>query len=355
MSVAKPSLPDSLPNTPSRRSAEPHLVVAVSADEWRLFLQAQAEAVAALPVRVSWIDTDDATDLNAALRELNPRILLTSWSTPPLAADWLDDERSELRYICHLTGAVRWLVPRRFVERGGVVSNWSDLPSAAVAEHGLLLGLAALRNLGRWADVVAGRSDCRSHIEWLRTRTLFRRRVGIHGFGRVARALVRILRPFDVVLEAYSEGVPATEFAAAKVRPASSLAELFRRSEVLFECEALTPATAGSVSADVLAALPDGAVLVNVARGALVDEAALLREARSGRIRVALDVVQSEPADTSCPFLSIPGVVFSPHIAGPCFDQYRRCGEFALANISRHLRGDPVLGRVSLEEYDRST
>lgn len=354
MSVEKPSRSESMPNAPSRRASEVRLAVVVSADERRLFLDRHAGLIDELAIPVSWLDAG-AAGAAAALRELNPAILLTGWSTPPLSAAWLGEERCALRYVCHLAGAVRWLVPRSFLERGGLVSNWSDLPSAAVAEHGLLLALAALRNLGRWQGVVAGEARGRSHIEWLGTRTMFRRRVGIHGFGRVARALVRILRPFDVDIEVCADGVPRGEFAEAGVRPLSSLAELFRRSEVLFECEALNPATTGSVSAAMLAALPDGAVFVNVARGALVDEAALLGEARSGRIRVALDVVQSEPVDETCDFLQVPGVVFSPHIGGPCFDQYPRCGEFALRNIARHLRGEEPLGRVSLDEYDRST
>lgn len=101
--------------------------------------------------------------------------------------------------------------------------------------------------------------------------------------------------------------------------------------------------------------MPNGAVFVNVARGRLVDEAALLREAVSGRLSVAVDVVTTDPAGPSCKFFKTPAIIFSPHIGGPTFDQYASCGEFALRSVARFTRGEPLLASVSLEEYDRST
>ena len=106
----------------------------------------------------------------------------------------------------------------------------------------------------------------------------------------VARALVPLLRPFGVTIAAYSAGVPAALMQQAGITPAESLHALFADSEVLFECEALTPATQGCVTAELLGALPDDAVFVNVGRGQVVEEAALVHEARSGRLRLALDV-----------------------------------------------------------------
>jgi phosphoglycerate dehydrogenase-like enzyme len=247
------------------------------------------------------------------------------------------------------------LVPRAFLERGGIVTNWGEIPSGAVAEQALLLALAALRNLSKWPAVIQQREEAGSHIERLHTRTLFGRSVGLHGFGRVARALVALLRPFGVTLHAYSAGVPDAMMRAAGVTPCSSIEHLCARSEVLFECEALTPATTGSITAKALAALPDGAVFVNVGRGRLVDEAALLREAAAGRIRAALDVVASEPLVPNSAFCGVGDAVLSPHIAGPTFDQYPQIGDYAVRNIARYLAGDAPESVVTLEEYDRAT
>lgn len=283
-----------------------------------------------------------------------PEILITGWSTPALPESWLVRADCPLRYVCHVTGSVRQLVPRVFIERGGLVTNWGERISGQVAEHGLLLALAALRNQMAWAPFMA-RPAAGRHITELRTRTLFDLRVGLHGFGSVARALLPLLRPFGVSFAAYSAGVPEAVFAQHGVRSVSSLRGLFAESDVLFECESLTPATQGSVSADVLAALPDDAVFVNIGRGGLVDDEALVREGRAGRLRLALDVVSVEPLTPASPYFAVPGIVLSPHIGGPTFDRYADCGAHALANVSRLLSGLKPEGVIDLAIYDRAT
>jgi phosphoglycerate dehydrogenase-like enzyme len=331
----------------------PRLVCAISADERRLFLGESLAMLEALPAHVTWFEA--GADGAERLRELEPEVVLTGWSTARLDDDWAGAPNSSLRYVCHLAGSVRPVVPRGFLERGGLVTNWGDIPSHAVAEQALLLALAALRNFSGWPAVIQRREEAGSHIERLNTRTLFGRSVGLHGFGRVARALVPLLRPFGVSLHAHSVGVPDAMMQAAGVTPCGSIEQLCARSEVLFECEALTPATTGSITAKALAALPDGAVFVNVGRGGLVDEAALYQEAASGRIRAALDVVVSEPLVPNSAFCSVRDAVLSPHIAGPTFDQYPKIGEHAVRNIHRYLVGETPSSVVTLEEYDRAT
>lgn len=329
------------------------MVCALSRDERRLFLADTLASLERLPASVVWVETGSADA--GRLGELEPEIVLTGWSTPRLGDRWAGDRAGSLRYVCHLAGSVRHLVPRAFLERGGIVTNWGEIPSGAVAEQALLLALAALRNISNWSAVIQRREEAGSHIERLNTRTLFGRSVGVHGFGRVARALVTLLRPFGVTLHAYSEGVPEAMMRAAGVTPCGSIEQLCARSEVLFECEALTPATTGSITAKALAALPDGAVFVNVGRGGLVDEAALLRESAAGRIRAALDVVVSEPLVPNSAFCGVSDAVLSPHIAGPTFDQYPQIGEYAVRNIARYLGGTTPESVVTLEEYDRAT
>lgn len=282
------------------------------------------------------------------LARSNPAVVVTSWQTPPLPEEWLAAPECRLRYVCHAGGSVRRQVPRSFLERGGLVTNWGGAVAPAVAEHALLLALAALRDAGRWRDAIAGG---RAPV----TRSLFGKKVGIHGFGRIAQRLVRLLRPFGGEIRAYSGGVPASLFAESGVEDAPSLEVLFAESEVLFECEALTPETAGSVTEACLRLLPEDAVFVNVGRGAVVDEAVLERCARSGKLRVAVDVLAREPASPAAGLYHIPGVVISPHIGGPVLDDYPLIGRDALKNIERYLAGAPVENVVDLAQYDRST
>ncbi len=347
-----PPLPTAKPAR-AGTNGRPVVVCALSRDERRLFLDGSLARLEALPAQVVWLET--GTPSAGRLRDLAPEVVLTGWSTPRVGDECAADQESSLRYICHLAGSVRHLVPRAFLERGGLVTNWGEIPSGAVAEQALLLALAALRNLSNWSAVIQRREEAGSHIERLNTRTLFGRSVGLHGFGRVARSLVTLLRPFGVTMHAHSAGVPDAMIRAAGVTPCASIEHLCARSEVLFECEALTTATAGSITASALAALPDGAVFVNVGRGGLVDEAALLHEATTGRIRPALDVVVSEPLVPNSAFCGVSDAVLSPHIAGPTFDQYPQIGGFAVRNIARYLAGGALESVVTLEEYDRAT
>lgn len=334
-----------------QRQGVRRVLCALSKDERRLFLNGAAEGLTALPAQVMWRD-ELASKGGAALA---PEVVLTGWSTGVLPRAWVESEAGGLRYVCHLAGSVRQLVPRSFIERGGLVTNWGEIPARAVAEHALLLALTALRNLPAWPEAVPHLGETVRRIELLGTRSLGGQRVGIHGFGRVARALVRLLAPFEVSVSAYSAGVSAAAISALGVTPCGSLRELVAGSDVLFECEGLTAATAGSVSEEILAAMPDGALFVNVARGQIVDEAALLREVSAGRLRAALDVVATEPVEATRERFRAAGAVLSPHIAGPTLDQYARCGEFALENIARYLRGEPLRAVVTLEDYDRAT
>ncbi|AHF89076.1 hydroxyacid dehydrogenase [Opitutaceae bacterium TAV5] len=291
------------------------------------------------------------------LRDIRPTVLVSAWNTPPLPVAWLTEPDPSLRYVCHLAGTVRNLVPRAFLERGGLVTNWGGLIGEAVAEQALLLALATLRKLPRWrpwitaTDKRPGLSACMA----LGTRSLRRRSVGIHGFGHVARALVDLLKPFQADVAAFSPGVPPELMRARNVVPARSPGQLAARSEVFFECEALTPDTAGSIDADVLDALPDNAVFVNVGRGAVVDEAALLAAARAGRIQVAADVLRQDPIPADSPFLELEEAIISPHIAGPTSEQFADCGRLALANLQKYLLGEIPESSLSLNVYDRAT
>lgn len=331
----------------------PRVVAALTTRERRLFFGETAPTALA-----DWRLLDDdalvADGWAARLEQLRPEILVTGWSTPPLPSAWLERADCPLRAVCHVTGSVRRLVPRAFVARGGIVTNWGNTVSAQVAEHALLLALAALRSAAQWPRFIARPPSVR-RIEELSTGTLFGRRVGLHGFGSVARALIPLLQPFGVKLATYSAGVPTELMRSAGAAPAESLDALFASSDVVFECEALTPATERAVSAAVLAQLPDDAVFVNVGRGGVVDEPALAAEARSGRLRLALDVVAAEPLTPGSPFFDLPNVLLSPHIAGPTCDRYAHCGAFALENLRRILRGETPPAAISLAAYDRAT
>ncbi len=197
-----------------------------------------------------------------------------------------------LRYLCHTSGSVRKLVPRILLEQGLLVTNWGTLAADTVAEHALLLILSGLRRAPEWPDIIAGRKQWQPSP--IRTRTLYDKRVGIHGFGNVARSLVQLLRPFGAK---YPPSPPCPNGAFHRVRGHSvreSGIPVFRH-DIIVDCEALNSRTQGSVSRAILERMPPGALFVNVGRGAIVDESAVADLAASGRLFAALDVYAVDP------------------------------------------------------------
>ena len=306
-----------------------------------------------------WIDPSSLKkgEWEKFLFEWRPTVLVTGWGTPALPAPFVQSRDIPLRYICHLTGSVRQIVPRSLIERGMLVSNWGTSTSGSVAEHAMLLVLGALRNLPTWNGFMEEwprQTEPTLHLP-LETRTLRGKRVGLHGFGSIARELVQMLRPFGVDLAAYSWGVPPGLFEQHGIHRRGSLLELFANSDVLIECEALTSHSRGVVDEQILRCLPAEAVFVNVGRGQVVDEDALIRVAREKKLRLGLDVYREEPLPAASALRALSSALLSPHIAGPTKDGFADLCKFAVANLRRYLLGEPIEAEVTLAVYDRST
>ncbi|MBM7504672.1 D-isomer specific 2-hydroxyacid dehydrogenase family protein [Agromyces aurantiacus] len=197
---------------------------------------------------------------------------------------------------------------RRHRGDGRVWTSAKGAYAQPVAEHALMLALAVLRELP--ARVRAG--------EWRadeRGRSLYGADVVIVGAGGIAVELLRLLAPFGVratVVRRSDGAVPGAE----RTLPAVRLAEALATAEVVFVAAALTDDTRGLLGREELGALPDGAVLVNVARGALVDTAALVEALESGRLGGAgLDVTDPEPLPAGHPLWHAPNCIVTPHVA----------------------------------------
>jgi phosphoglycerate dehydrogenase-like enzyme len=280
-------------------------------------------------------------------------ILLTAWQAPPLNGTIRPIDLKSLRYVCHLAGSVRRLVPPELVARGLLVTNWGNSIANTVAECTLMLALMALRRASYWA--VAMHRDGVWKESSTHTQSLIGRRVGLHGFGAISQELVPMLRPFTTWIQAYSPRVPDSLLARAGVRRADSLEQLFSTSDVVVELAAATAENYHIVTEKYLRMIPEGGVFVNVGRGCVVDEAGLIRVAREGRIQFALDVFEVEPLPMSSPLRGLPNVTLLPHLGGPTRDRRRDAGQLALKNLRAFLRGEPLEAVVTQDVYDRST
>jgi phosphoglycerate dehydrogenase-like enzyme len=307
--------------------------------------------VRGVPARFERLDTENLSTaaFHASLSHANPEVLLTCWKTPALPAQL----PPALRYVCHLSGSIKKHVTRRHLEQGLLLTNWGGSISRVVAEWGLFHILSCLRHATYWTFAMHRDGGWKAHDTV--TASLFGRRVGLHGFGPVARDLLSLLRPFGCTVSAFAPDVDAAAEVAYGIRQAGSLEALFADHDIIVELAPLIPATTGIVTEKLLRLIPAGGVFVNIGRGAVVDEAALLRVAREGRITVGLDVFGDEPLPADSGFRGLPNVTLTPHLAGPTTDRRRDAGEFALNNLRAYAGGRPLQAVITPQIYDTST
>lgn len=228
------------------------------------------------------------------------------------------------------------------VPDGVLLCNAAGVHDASTSELTLSLILASLRGVPEL--VAAQRAST-----WLPTRlwpALADKRVLVVGYGHVGKAIVRRLLPFEVEVTAVASRPRAGDDLVEAVHGIDELPDLLPHHDVVVLIVPLTEATSGLADADFLAAMPDGALLVNVARGKVVDTDALLAETSTGRLRAALDVTDPEPLPEGHPLWTVPGLLLTPHIAGSAPGATERSFDVARAQLHRFLAGEPLANVV---------
>jgi phosphoglycerate dehydrogenase-like enzyme len=213
--------------------------------------------------------------------------------------------------------------------------NAAGLHDASTAELAVALALASGRHLDWFArDQVAGNWKHRAG------RSLADQRVLIVGYGHIGAAIEARLQGFEVASVTRVSGRGRS--GPPLVHPVGNLPGLLPEADVVFVTAPHTPQTEGMFGARELGLLPNGALLVNVARGKLVDTPALLAELSSGRITAALDVTDPEPLPRGHPLWRAPGVLISPHVGGASSAFAPRADRLMAAQLARFAAGQPL-------------
>jgi phosphoglycerate dehydrogenase-like enzyme len=287
----------------------------------------------------------------AQLNELyDAEILITGWGTPQLPLDLI--EKGRLQYICHVTGAMRSMVHRRFFEHGIPATNWGASISRTIAEASLAMMLGSLRRIRTIQEELHNRGGYRG-VPY--PDSLFERKVGLFGLGAIARELVKLLQPFHVQIKGYDPYVPDDIFAQLGVERVADLKTLFSTSDIISVHAAKTAETYHIVNKELLQLMPENGVLVNTSRGSLINEDDLAAEVKAGRLWVALDVYEREPLPQDSPLRGSERILLFPHQAGPTLDRYIDMGRLTLENIRRFLNNEPLLYPVTIKQYDIMT
>ncbi|MEV7422377.1 MULTISPECIES: hydroxyacid dehydrogenase [unclassified Streptomyces] len=278
-------------------------------------------------------------------------ILITGWGCPPIDAAVLE-AAPKLRAVLHTAGSVKGLITPGCWDRGLIVSSAADANALPVAEYTLGMILLAGK------DLFAARDRYRADRAFTLAEVIpdignFGRRIGVVGASRIGRRVIELLRPFDfrvTLADPYVDAAGAAELGVTLV----GLEELMRTSDIVTVHAPATAETDKLIGRSELALMPEDAVLINTARGSLVDTPALVEELRTGRISAVLDVTDPEPLNPDSPLFDLPNAFLTPHIAGSQGNELHRLGLCAVEELERLLHGLPLSHRIERAELERA-
>jgi phosphoglycerate dehydrogenase-like enzyme len=256
---------------------------------------------------------------------------------------------SAARVFAHLDGVRTRLVQGQSIgyehvlpvlPPGHVFANAASVHEASTAELAVALTLAAQRRIPDLA-----RAQDAHHWETVFAPSLADRRVLLLGYGGVGVAVAARLAPFEVDLTVLAHR--ARDEDGRRIHGSDELHALLPGADIVIATLPGGDQTRHLLDDAALALLPDGALIVNVGRGSLIDTDALVEHARRGRIRAALDVVDPEPLPADHPLWSLPGVLITPHVGGASSAMRPRIAKLVRAQAERMLRGEPPLNVVA--------
>ncbi|MGW0665657.1 2-hydroxyacid dehydrogenase [Streptomyces sp. NPDC002746] len=244
---------------------------------------------------------------------------------------------SAVRIVQTLSAGIDHVEPGLGLLPAGVrLCNAKGVHEASTAELTLALILASLRG---FPGFVRGQDN----EEWRSGfyPALADKSVLIVGYGSIGSAIEDRLAPFECARVARVARSARTT-ARGPVHTLDDLPALLPEADIVILSTPLNPSTQGLVGADFLAAMRDGALLVNVARGGVVDTKALLSELESGRLHAALDVTDPEPLPSGHPLWHAPNVLITPHVGGSTSAFLPRAKRLIAGQLSRFAAGEPV-------------
>jgi phosphoglycerate dehydrogenase-like enzyme len=306
---------------------------------------------------VTFNKTQKMPDTAAIARKITGYdILLGGWGSPPLT-EKVFAKADNLKMYAHFAGSVKHilspevvrdiLVPRNIVTYSANEAIGYNVAESAVGlmmmvGHQWVPFVNDFRATGRWRADVAPWNG-----QFLQGST-----VGIVAASKVGRHVMKLLSSWDLKMVCYDPYLSPAEAKKLGVRKVS-LETLFKTADYITIHTPTTPETDGMITEKHFRLMKDGATLINTARPRVMDQDALYREAKTGRIYVCLDVTTPEPLNPDNPIGKLPNVYITPHISGAGFYGYFKIGENGLKAMKQRMAGKKVFGAVPYAVYDR--
>nr|WP_308376929.1 hydroxyacid dehydrogenase [Streptomyces sp. ISL-99] len=325
-------------------------LIAMRPDVARLALPDDVRARLASVCDVPDLVADDFGRPEARKALSRADVLISGWGCPRVGASVLADA-PRLRAVMHAAGSVKQVLAPAVWERGLTVSSAASANAGPVADYTVAaIHLSAKRAFRTAGEYRAGRPQ---DLTVSPATGFLGRTVGVVGASKTGRPVLERLAGTGVRLLVHDPYPDAARAAAALGAEPVDPDALLTASDIVSLHAPLLPGTRHLIDARALGLLRDGAVLINTARGGLVDTDALAAHCADGRIDAVLDVTEPEPLPPGHVLLGLPNVLVTPHIAGAMGTEVRLLGEFAVAEAERFLRGEPLLGEVRAEDLPR--
>lgn len=274
-------------------------------------------------------------------------IAITSWGCPPLSAAILD-EAPDLKMIIHAAGTVKFIVTPEVIRREIPVYSSNSELGRRVAETTLGLTITSIKNI--W-QLTRDTREGKWEQNRAQVKELYNVTVGVIGAGSSGGHFIHLLNQFQIHIQVYDPMRSASEIKAMGATKVD-LDTLLRESDVVSIHAPVNEHTDKLMNAERLQMMKDDAILINTARGSLVDEDALIAELKQGRLWACLDVTNPEPPAQDHPFRTLPNVTLIPHVAGVVNNGIRSLGEFTVNQLEAYAEGRSLSGKVQLEYLD---
>lgn len=277
-------------------------------------------------------------------------VLITCWGTCLYHKEDVL-KMPNLKLIAHFAGSVAPVVAQDVYETSVKVISGNDVFAKSVAEGCLCYTLAALRRLEHYMDVMRT-GGFKETVFY--NRGLFGKKLGIVGFGAIARHYLNLVRWFDLEVLIYSSHLSDEEAAKYGGRTAS-LEEIFSECDVISIHASNTAKTRGMITRELMERMKPDALLVNTARGAVIDEPAMFEMLLAGKFYAALDVYAEEPPAPDAPIRQCKNALLMPHMGGPTMDMRSVVALEVTKDIARLGRGEELQYEISAAAAARMT
>lgn len=272
---------------------------------------------------------------------------ITGWGALPFDAELLD-AAAKLKVVMHGAGSLRGVATDEFWKRGVRITSAAHINAIPVAEFNVGMILMTLKRVFRYQHEFKELD----RGGWRRegVPAYYRTTVGIIGMGHIGRHLLKLLQPYDLNILITSRYFPDDEAARMKAKKVP-LDVLLRESDALTLLTSNIGRNQKMLGKEQFAMMKDGAVFINTGRGALIDEAALIEELKTGRLVACLDVTDPEPPVEGSLLYSLPNCILTPHVAGSIGPECYRFGDQVVRELRHYVADEPFENEVTEEEF----